>query len=67
LIVVAPLFAWHGVRRGCIIEHVMGNIEACQGLGDWRWFLATGGNSITWLWCTLMAVVLAAAIYRSFR
>ena len=68
MVVVAPLFAWRGVRKGCILEHaITGNIETCQGLGDWRWFLATGGNPITWLWCAVMAVLLAAAIYQSFK
>ena len=65
---IAPIFAWPGVRRGCILEHaVAGSIQTCQGLGDWRWFLATGGNPITWLWCAVMAAGLTAAIYRSFK
>lgn len=68
MVVVAPVFAWHGVRRGCVLEHVMtGNLKPCQGLGEWRWFLETGGNPVTWLRCGAMAVVLAAAIYRSFN
>lgn len=68
MVVVAPIFAWRGIRRGCILEHaITGNIETCNGLGDFRWFLATGGNPITWLWCGITAVILAAAIYRSFK
>jgi len=68
MVVVAPIFAWHGIRRGCVLEHaIAGDIKICQGLGDWRWFLATGGNAITWLWCGTIAIVLAAAIYKSFR
>jgi hypothetical protein len=68
MVVVAPIFAWHGVYKGCVLEHVMtGDIKVCQGFGEWRWFLATGGNPITWLWCAMMALLLAAAIYQSFK
>jgi hypothetical protein len=68
MIVLAPLFAWRGVRKGCILEHaITGDLKVCQGFGDWRWFLATGGNPITWLGCAMMALLLAAAICRSFK
>jgi hypothetical protein len=68
MVVVAPIFAWRGVHKSCIIEHALGgDIHPCQGFGEWRWFLATGGNAITWLWCGLMTVLLVAAIYRSFK
>ena len=69
MVVVAPIFASYGIHKGCILEHAIaaGNLEPCRGLGEWRWFLATGGNAITWLWCATMAVLLVAAIYQSFK
>ena len=68
LVVCAPLFASRGISRACRFERLVAGAPAtCTGLDDWRWFLATGGNWEAWLWCAIVALIIGALIYQSFR
>jgi hypothetical protein len=68
LIVLAPVFASRGISRACRIERLASDPTIrCVGLGEWRWFLETGGNWEAWLWCAVIATVIVALIYLSFH